>query len=144
MFFHFLDFWYRLIYNGVNYELANECLPTNSCGTQAPVWMIGNYPDQGNIPFSYIYLCYFLSHLNDYIYTVGNHFVHVTLQLGLQSVIACVPTMVLVTKRVSVNVTPFGLTDRRRLTFSCVRMGTAETSTFTGSTRYLHAILDFA
>ena len=54
MLFHVSDFWYRLFHDGVNYELANECLPLNSCGTQGPVWMIGNYPDQGNVPLNSI------------------------------------------------------------------------------------------
>lgn len=44
-----LDSWYRLVYDEENFKLATECLPINSCGTLAPIWMVGNYTSQGII-----------------------------------------------------------------------------------------------
>ena len=43
----FLDFWYRLVYDEGNYQIADHCLEMGSCGTLAPIWMQGNHPTEG-------------------------------------------------------------------------------------------------
>ena len=44
----FVDFWYRLVYNESNYQIADHCLTLGSCATFAPIWMQGNHPTKGN------------------------------------------------------------------------------------------------
>uniref|UniRef100_A0AAY3ZVK3 UMOD/GP2/OIT3-like D8C domain-containing protein n=1 Tax=Denticeps clupeoides TaxID=299321 RepID=A0AAY3ZVK3_9TELE len=40
--------WYRLLYNGMNVQMPESCVPASHCGTDAPLWITSAHPQVGD------------------------------------------------------------------------------------------------